>query len=39
MTAVKKSLIKEEFIFEIHLEDFEKKVLQASHSKPVLIDF
>ena len=39
MTAVKQSLIKEDFIFDIHLEDFEEKVLQASHSKPVLVDF
>lgn len=39
MTALKQSLIKKQFIFDIHLEDFEEKVLQASHSKPVLVDF
>lgn len=27
------------FIFDVHLEDFASKVLQASHSKPILVDF
>ncbi|HID82012.1 MAG TPA: thioredoxin [Chromatiales bacterium] len=39
MTAVKQTLLTEIFIFDIHLEDFEEKVLQASHDKPVLVDF
>jgi len=29
----------EEAIFDINLKDFEDKVLQASHNKPVLVDF
>ena len=29
----------EKIIFDINLEDFEEKVLQASHRKPVLVDF
>lgn len=28
-----------EIIYDISLEDFEAKVLQASHHKPVLVDF
>lgn len=29
----------DEIIFDIDLEDFESRVLQASHYKPVLVDF
>ena len=28
-----------DIIFPVHLEDFEQKVLQASHERPVLVDF
>lgn len=26
-------------IYDVHLEDFDKKVLQASHAQPVIVDF
>ncbi len=32
-------VINKESIFDIDLADFEEKVLQASHHKPVLVDF
>ena len=32
-------VMSKETIFDINLEDFEEKVLEASHHKPVLVDF
>ena len=26
-------------IYDVHLDDFDKKVLQASHDRPVIVDF
>jgi putative thioredoxin len=28
-----------ETIYDVHLDDFDKKVLQASHERPVIVDF
>jgi putative thioredoxin len=28
-----------DLIYDVHLEDFDKKVLQASHDRPVIVDF
>lgn len=36
MTSLKDS---NKDIFEVNLHDFEKKVLKASHDKPILVDF
>jgi putative thioredoxin len=26
-------------VYDVHLEDFDKKVLQASHDRPIVVDF
>ena len=33
------ALMRDEIIYDINLTDFEARVLQASHHKPVLVDF